>query len=186
MDNKPCEEGKMYTIEDIQKLGPCEEYTKEKLKELWEKKESLSRRDILKLDIPINDKNWVIPRLVSVDTVVKWAQWCATEAKNHAARAARSAYYTDTAAWYADAAARYAATACYAANAADAASYAANAASYAANAAASEYAAAARATADAADATGYAAGYASWSENRDAELYRLLTVLCDMEERCTQ
>ena len=201
MDNKPCEEGKMYTIEDIQKLGPCEEYTKEKLKELWEKKESLSRRDILELDIPIDDKNWVIPRLVpNLVVVVKWAHLCAHEAKKHAASAAeyatRSARYAINAAWYvadrADArSARYARYARYAAeyarsaarSAANAAADAAYAAEYAINAA--RYAADADAAADARYAKAAAdARYADAdrADARDKELCRLLTILCDMAE----
>jgi len=159
----------MYTIEDILKLEPCKEYTKEKLEELWKGKKTLSRRDILKLNIPIDDRNWVIPMLVSVDTVVEWAQYCADTAKKHASTNA-AARYAD-AAGYADAA-RYAAAARYA-----------DAAGYAARSAAAKSAAAARATADAAGDRVNAAAWSVWDKTRDKELYRLLTVLCDMAEK---
>ena len=91
--------GKMYTIKDIQKLDPCKEYTEEKLEELWKGKESLALREILELTIPIDDRNWVIPQLVSTEVVVKWARRCAHEAKKHADRhaAAWSAYATRSA-----------------------------------------------------------------------------------------
>jgi len=154
---------KKFTIKDIQKLGPCKGYTEERLEELWAGRESLSRREILKLDIDIGDKNWVVPQLVSTEVVVTWAQYCADTAEKHTGNAVNAADAASSArsAGYAHAAAAYTR---YAADAADTAEYAAD---YAASAAE------------------YAAGSA-WSENRDAELYRLLTVLCDMEERCTQ
>ena len=179
--------GKMYTIKDILELRPCKEYTKEKLEELWEDKKTLSLREILKLDIDIDDKNWVVPQLVSTDTVVEWAQYCADTAKKHAVNATASARYAASAAAHA---ARYAAAdttadksaAYYTNEAARSARYFANAARYAAaDATAKSAARSAGYAADAAEYAGYAAGYASWSENRDAELYRLLTILCDIE-----
>ena len=207
MDNKPCEEGKMYTIEDIIELDPCEEYTEERLKELWAGREALSRREILELDIDIDDKNWVVPQLVSTEVVVKWAHLCAHEAKKHAAtvvnaaaaaaRSAGSAGYAHAAAAntrYAAANPRYAAE--YAGYAADhaadaaaaryafAAEYAARSAALsAADAAAARYAAAARSAADTADVS-YASAYASyaWGKTHKTELYRLLSHLCDMAE----
>jgi len=154
----------MYTIKDIIELDPCEEYTKERLKELWKGKKALSRRDILELDIPIDDRNWVIPQLVSTKVVTKWAQYCANEAEKHADANVNNARY----------AARYAAWSA----AWSVADTAAGSAVYAADAAAWS-----------------AAGYAAWSvarcaanyaddraENKEKELYRLLTILCDMEE----
>jgi len=165
----------MFTIEDIQKLKPCEEYTREKLENLWEGKESLALREILELTIPIDDKNWVMPRLISnSEIVIKWARLCAHEAKKHAAsaadradaRSARYARYARYAAEYARSAANAAADAAaeYARSAARSAAY------WTAYYAADEYArSAANAAADRADA-------------RDTELYRLLTILCDMAE----
>ena len=154
----------MYTIKDILKLKPCKDYTEEKLEELWKGKESLALREILELDIDIKDRNWVVAQLVSTEIVIKWAHLCAHKAKKHADNAAATADKStaDRAAWAARSAA----------NAADAAwsakATAANAANAAANAAARS-----------------AAGYAAvWSENKnkDKELYRLLTILCNMEE----
>ena len=141
----------MYTIENILELDPCEEYTREKLEELWEGKESLALREILELTIPIDDRNWVMPRLVPTEIVIKWAHLCAHEAKKHAttANAARSA---TNAAEYAGYAARYAA-----------AGYAAGSAAW-----------------YAAWYAGHAAGYDAanaGSGNRDKELHRLLTIL---------
>ena len=196
----------MYTIKDIQKLGLCKGYTEERLKELGEGRESLSRREILKLDIDIDDKNWIVPRLVSTEVVVTWAQYCADTAEKHtgnaayAARSARSAGYAHAAAAntrYAADAAEYAG---YAADhATDAAEYAARSAAAKSAATAARYAvaveyaarsaalsaAAARATADAADAdVSYASAYASyaWGKTHKTELYRLLSHLCDMAE----
>jgi len=184
----------MYTIKDIIELDPCEEYTREKLEELWKGKESLARREILELNIDIDDKNWVIPQLVSTDIVVKWAHLCAHEAEKHATTAyaaasaaeyaTRSARYTRYAAEYTRSAAYWTAyyaaddTARSAANAGSAARSAANAADHAADAA--DHAADAAAWSAADTAAWYAA-----DETRDKELYRLLTILCDMEEKCT-
>jgi len=175
----------MFTIKDIQKLGPCKEYTEERLKELWAGRESLSRREILKLDIGIGDKNWVISQLVSVATVVTWSQYCTDAAKKHAVNATASARYT------ANAASAFASARCTA-NAARSAGHAhATARSAAADATADKSAAyyaneAARsaAAAFAARSAAHAAADAgsTWSENRGKELYRLLTILCDMEE----
>ena len=152
--------GKMYTIRDIQKLKPCKEYTEEKLEELWKGKESLALREILELDIPIVDRNWVMPQLVSTDTVVEWAHLCAHEAEKHATR------HADDATTAADAADR-------------AAWSAANAAGYVAVSADNAAATADKAAAD------RAARYTTRKETRDKELYRLLAILCDMEEEST-
>ena len=201
----------MYTIKDILELRPCKEYTEERLKELWEDKKTLSRREILKLDIDIGDKNWVISQLVSGATVVTWSQYCTDAAKKHAVNATASARYTANAARYAAADARAAARAAAsafasarcAANAARSAGYAHATAGYARSAARSDryaahyaneaarsagYAARSAASAFAARSAAHAAADAgsTWSENRGKELYRLLTVLCDMEEECTQ
>ena len=146
----------MYTIKDIQKLGPCKEYTEERLKELWAGRESLSRREILKLDIDIDDKNWVVPQLVSTEVGVTWAQYCADAAKKHAANAVVSAASSN--------AAHYAANARFAANARAAATNARCVTRYAA-------------------ANAGSAALSAWSGNKETELYRLLTVLCDMEEK---
>ena len=165
-----------FSIKDIIKLDPCEEYTREKLEELWEGKESLALREILELTIPIVDRNWVMPRLVPTEIVIKWAHLCAHKAKKHADNAATTADKStaDRVAWYAADAARYADAAKSAAVAA--AGSAANAAANAGSAANAAYAA------NAAAAAGSAAGYAAWFKNRDTELYRLLTILCDMTE----
>ena len=173
----------MYTIKDILKLKPCKEYTEDRLKELWEDKKTLSRREILKLDIDIGDKNWVVPQLVSTEVVVTWAQYCADEAEKHA-NVAASARCAASAARYTANAARYTA------NAARSAAHAARYAAADATARPAAYYAneAARSAGYAASAARYAAADAgsTWSENRGKELYRLLTVLCDMEEECTQ
>ena len=81
----------MYTIKDIRELDPCEEYTEERLEELWKGKESLALREILELNIPIVDRNWVGSRLVSIEIVVKWAHLCAHEAEKHAGANAAAA-----------------------------------------------------------------------------------------------
>ena len=184
----------MYTIEDIIELDPCEEYTREKLEELWEGKESLALREILELTIPIDDRNWVMPRLVPTEIVIKWAHLCAHKAKKHAT-AARSAGYAGYAAARSADAARYAAAGYAAARSAGYAGYAAarsaDAARYAAAARyagyagyaghAAGYAASTAANAGYAASTAANAGYA-WDETGDKELYRLLTILCNMEE----
>jgi hypothetical protein len=137
-----------FSIKDIQKLKPCKEYTEERLEELWEGKESLALREILELTIHIDDRNWVIPRLVSVEIVVKWAHLCAVAAEKHADKSA-AGYAGYAAAW------------------------SARSAGYAA-----------RSAANAARYAGSTAGSA-WSKNRGKELYRLLAILCDMEEDST-
>ena len=117
---------KMYTIDDILALQPSDIYDEDRLVKLWAGREAISLREILELTIPIDDRDWVIPRLVPNSVVtVKWAHLRAHEAKKHAASAA--------------------------------------------------------ATADKSAASAANAEYA-WDETRDKELYRLLTILCDMTE----
>ena len=184
----------MYTIKDIIELDPCEEYTREKLEELWKGKESLTLREILELDIDIKDRNWVVAQLVSTEIVIKWAHLCAHEAKKHADNAAATADKSaaDRVAWYAASVAISTADAARSARdaarsdryAAHYANEAARSAGYAARSAASAFAAsafAARSAARSAADAGSTAGSA-WSKNRGKELYRLLTILCNMEE----
>jgi len=89
---------KMYTIDDILVLQPCDIYDEDRLVKLWAGREVISLREILELDIPIDDRNWVMPRLIPNSVVaVKWAHLGAHEAKKHAANTARSAEYAPAA-----------------------------------------------------------------------------------------
>jgi hypothetical protein len=50
------------TVDEMMACHPCEEYSRERLEELWAGRESLSALDILALDIPDADKLWGVLR----------------------------------------------------------------------------------------------------------------------------
>jgi len=75
---------KKFSVKDIMSKKPCSEYTEERVSELWKGKDSLSLKEILNLDIRIEDRSWILTKLVSTEVVVKWAQYCANEAQTHA------------------------------------------------------------------------------------------------------
>jgi hypothetical protein len=52
---------------DIKKLGICSNYTDERLDELAAGRESLSERELSELDIPIDDRLWLLGRLCADD-----------------------------------------------------------------------------------------------------------------------
>jgi hypothetical protein len=56
-----------YTKSDIKKLGICPDYTDERLDELAAGRESLSERELADLEIPINDRLWLLGRLCADD-----------------------------------------------------------------------------------------------------------------------
>jgi hypothetical protein len=185
---------KTLTVAEIMALGPCEAYPESRVLELWQGKDSLTALEILSLDIPPEDRLWVLTRngvlpdstlrqfanmtadravrnhclTCGVPVVEAWARnWIdGTNRTTYAARAAADAAY----------AADAAADAYAAAHAADAAADAAYAASYAADAAAHAVYAVAHAVAHAA---ADAASYAAERQLQIADLVLLLEVRHD-------
>lgn len=51
---------KRITIQQMIALNPCEDYTLERLTELWAGRESLAALEILDLEIPSKDKLWAV------------------------------------------------------------------------------------------------------------------------------
>jgi hypothetical protein len=49
-----------FTIDEIMDLKPCNEYTRERVEELWDGRESLSLLEICDLPIPVDDIFWVV------------------------------------------------------------------------------------------------------------------------------
>ena len=96
---------KTFSVEDIMDLGPCEDYAEERVSQLWNGKESLSLEEINKLDIDIDDRLWVLARLVPTETAVNWAQYCANEAQYCAKDSNANSYvirFADLSLWHAD------------------------------------------------------------------------------------
>ena len=179
---------KHWTVEEMLKEGPCVNYTKEVILDLWEGKESLSLPEIMQLgEVPNEDKLWVacLPSALAPEVSTIWLESIITRAITDCAldcgtekveewgrgwlsgkdRSAPAACAASDAAYAANAASAATNAAYAAANAAHAAAYAAaNAATYAANAA--TYATnVANAAANAANAAAYAATYAAYAAN---------------------
>ena len=70
---------KKFTVKDIMEKKPCEEYTEEVFTQLWNNKKSLSLTEISNLDIDIEDRTWILARLVSTETAVKWGRYCSLD-----------------------------------------------------------------------------------------------------------
>jgi hypothetical protein len=163
---------KTLTVAEIMALNPCEAYPESRVLELWQGKNSLTALEILSLDIPPEDRLWVMMRngVLPDGTLRQFANTTADRAvRNHCLTTCgvpaveawarnwidgtnRTTYAAYAAADAADAAADAAYAAADAADAADAA----RAAAYAADVADAAYAAA-----YAARAAAYAAAYAA-------------------------
>jgi hypothetical protein len=53
-----------YTVDDIMREGPCSSYTRERVVALWGGEESLSPAEIARLPIAVEDRIWVLGRLL--------------------------------------------------------------------------------------------------------------------------
>ena len=53
-----------YTVKDILNMNPCSYYTEDAITNLFAGKETITANDILEMDISINDKTWVIGRML--------------------------------------------------------------------------------------------------------------------------
>jgi hypothetical protein len=53
-----------YTIQAILEEHPCEDYTEGLVTELWDGREALSVHEIRELNIPIDDRVWILSRLL--------------------------------------------------------------------------------------------------------------------------
>jgi len=65
---------KALTVSDIMSLNPCGAYPESRVRELWGDRESLTLVEILQLDIPAEDRIWVLTRdgVCSRDVLVAW------------------------------------------------------------------------------------------------------------------
>ena len=85
------------TVDQVMAWGPCDDYTHERVEELFAGREALSAMDITELDIPAKDIIWALLReeLVPADTLHKFTCRC-DEAE---ADAAWDESVADSAAW---------------------------------------------------------------------------------------
>ena len=72
----------MVTVDDVMAWEPCEQYTRERIAQLFAGREHLSAVDILKLDIPVQDRFWAVLRedLIPAPILHEFACWCAVQA----------------------------------------------------------------------------------------------------------
>jgi hypothetical protein len=65
---------KTWTVDEMLAEHPCDRYNRERITELWAGKEALSLKEILFLNIPADDKLWVINRPSSLpwDICSRW------------------------------------------------------------------------------------------------------------------
>jgi hypothetical protein len=108
---------KLFTVQDIMNLNPCEAYSKKSITKLFDGRKRVSLTSMLRFGIPCTDRIWVVARLMPVDKAVEFAKWCADSVK-HLDYA--DATYAAEVATYAAAAAAYAADHAADADAADA------------------------------------------------------------------
>lgn len=56
-----------YSADDIMALGPCKNYPRPRVSELWAGRDALTAREIGSLDIPAQDRTWTLIRLLPDD-----------------------------------------------------------------------------------------------------------------------
>jgi hypothetical protein len=71
-----------WTIDEMQAERPCEEYTRERITELWAGRERLTLMEVLDLPIPAKDIVWVICRnnALTPDQLAEWMERIVTRA----------------------------------------------------------------------------------------------------------
>jgi hypothetical protein len=173
---------KSLTVSDIMALGPCYAYPESRVRELWGDRDALTLVEILRLNIPAEDRIWVLTRegVCDRDLLLTWVNGVADRAvRNHCLTCGVAAVETWARRWL-DGTDRTSAAAYAAYAAADAAYATVYDAAYAARAAARAAAyAAARAAA-------YAAAYAAANAaERQAQIDDFIRVLNDAERVVT-
>ena len=68
------------TVDQVMSWLPCEDYTRERVEELFAGREALSAMEILELDIPVGDKLWAVLReeLIPAETLYEFGCRCDT------------------------------------------------------------------------------------------------------------
>ena len=66
------------TVDQVMSWLPCEDYTRERVEELFAGREALSAMEILELDIPVGDKLWAVLReeLIPAETLYEFGCRC--------------------------------------------------------------------------------------------------------------
>ena len=83
---------KRMTVDDIMGLRPCEGYSRERVEELWDGKDSLTICEILALPIPERDRLWVVlrPGILSYTMRLRFACDCGERVVTHCEAAGRT------------------------------------------------------------------------------------------------
>ena len=70
------------TIKQVLSWGPCENYTRERIEELFTGRKTVAVQDILSMDIPARDRLWAVLReeLVPATILHEFMCWCAEQA----------------------------------------------------------------------------------------------------------
>ena len=70
---------KSVTVDDVLAQNPCDEYTRERIEELFAGRSSLTAPDVMLLDIPIEDRTWALNTcgLVPTRVCLEWIVECA-------------------------------------------------------------------------------------------------------------
>ena len=173
---------KTWNIDEMLFEQPCEEYRNRALLErLWDGRERVSILDVLRLEIPAEDRLWVatLPDALEPAVQFRWLEGIVARAINRALEVYDDPQFITWASRWLDGTDRNAAAARAAARAAAHAARAAGwTAAYAAYAAAYAAGAAAYAAGAAAYAAAYAAGAAEAAE-REQQVADLVTILED-------
>ena len=170
---------KTWSIDEMLAENPCEEYQNRALLEtFWAAQERLSVLDVLRLEIPAEDRVWVATRPGALEPAVqsRWQEVVVTRAINRALEIYDEPGFVAWAQGWLDGTDRSA----EAARAAAAAAWAEGAAAYAADAAAYAAAGTAWAAADAAAGTAWAAAHAARAAlgaEREQQVADLVTIL---------
>ena len=70
---------KRVTIGQVMALDPCEGYTLERVTELFAGRKTMALTAILGLDIPVEDRIWVVTKFLPEQVNRRFACWCALE-----------------------------------------------------------------------------------------------------------
>lgn len=88
---------KKFNAIDILNADICGEYTRNRIIEMWGNHPERSIEEISKLDVPVDDRLWLVSRLLPTDTVLAWAREFATTPDQGSQRIERAHHYWSTA-----------------------------------------------------------------------------------------
>jgi len=88
---------KKFSVVDLLNANICGEYTRNRIIEIWGEHPERSVREISEIGVHVDDRLWMVSRLLPTDVVLRWAREFATSPEEGSHRIERAYHYWSTA-----------------------------------------------------------------------------------------